>query len=381
MDLTLSEEQRMIQEMARDFAQKELAPQAAHLDEMEEYPVQSIRKMGELGLLGLTVPEEYGGFKVDTVSYCLAMEEIARACASTSLIMTVHCTPTIYPIVCFGSEEQKQRYLPKMATGEWLGAFALTEPGSGSDAASISTVAVREGDEYVLNGVKSWITTGDEASVLVVFATLDRSKGHKAITAFIVEAQRPGFRVGKHEEKMGMRGSHTTEIVLENYRLPVEHRLGEEGEGFKIALVTLDASRIGIAAQAVGIAQAAMDTSLRYAQERQQFGKPIAQFQAIQWMLADMATRIDAARLLTYRAALKEDRGERCTKESSMAKLFASEVSTWVCDQAIQIHGGYGYSREYPVERYYRDARVTRIYEGTSEVQRLVIANQLLRGL
>jgi alkylation response protein AidB-like acyl-CoA dehydrogenase len=371
----------MIQEMAYDFAQKELAPQAAHLDEMEEYPEQSIRKMGELGLLGLTVPEEYGGFKVDTVSYCLAMEEIARACASTSLIMTVHCTPAIYPIVHFGSEGQKQRYLPRMATGEWMGAFALTEPGSGSDAASISTMAKREGDEYVLNGTKSWITTGDEARIFVVLATLDRSKGHKGITAFIVDAQRPGFRVGKHEEKMGVRGSHTTEIVLEDYRLPAEDRLGEEGQGFRIALVTLDASRIGIAAQAVGIAQAALDTSLRYAQERCQFGQPIAQFQAIQWMLADMATRIDAARLLTHRAALKEDSGERCTKEASMAKLFASEVSTWVCDQAIQIHGGYGYSREYPVERYYRDARVTRIYEGTSEVQRLVIANQLLRGL
>ncbi|MBN1483644.1 MAG: acyl-CoA dehydrogenase [Chloroflexia bacterium] len=380
MDLTLTEEQRMIRDMARDFAQKELAPKAAERDENDEFPRQDLRKMGELGLLGLTVPEAYDGFKVDTVSYCLAMEEIARACAATSLVMTVHCTPAIYPIVYFGSEEQKRRCLPHMASGEWLGAFALTEAGAGSDAASISTTAVREGDEYVLNGVKSWITTGDEARILIVFATVDRSKGHKGITAFIVDSQRPGFRVGKHEEKMGMRASHTTEVILEDYRAPLSDLLGEEGQGFKIALGTLDASRIGIAAQAVGIAQAALDTALRYAQERCQFGQPIAQFQAIQWMLADMATRVEAARLLTWQAALKQDRGERCTKEASMAKLFASEVSTWVCDRALQIHGGYGYSREYPVERYYRDARVTRIYEGTSEIQRLVIATQLLRG-
>lgn len=381
MDLTLTEEQRMIREMARDFAQKELAPHAAEWDEAEEFPAEAIAQMGQLGLLGLTVPEQYGGFPVDTVSYCLALEEIARACASTSLVMTVHCTPGTYPIVHFGTEEQKQRYLPRMATGEWLAGFALTEPGAGSDAASVSTTAARDGDAYVLNGTKSWITTGDEARILVLFATLDRSQGYRAITAFIVDTERQGLRVGKHEEKMGMRASHTTEIILEDYRAPLSDRLGEEGQGFKIALSTLDASRIGIAAQSVGIAQAAFDAALRYAQEREQFGQPIAQFQAIQWMLVDMATRIDAARLLTLRAALKEDAGERCTKEASMAKLFASEVATWVCDQAIQIHGGYGYSREYPVERYYRDARVTRIYEGTSEVQRLVIANQLLKGL
>ncbi len=380
MDLSLSEEQRMIQELARDFARKELAPGAAERDRSGEFPHEIIRKLGQVGLLGLTIPEEYGGCAADTVSYCLAIEEIARVCASTSLTMSVHCTPGTYPIVHSGTEEQKQRYLPHLATGEWLAGFALTEPGSGSDAASLSTSAIRDGDSYLLNGTKSWITSGSVARILILFATVDRSLRHKGISAFIVDTQREGLQVGKHEEKMGMRSSSTTEIILENYRVPLEDRLGEEGEGFKIALTTLDASRIGIAAQAVGIAQAAFEAALSYAQQREQFGQPIAHFQAIQWMLADMATRIEAARLLTYKAALKEDAGERCTREASMAKLFASEVATWVCDQAIQIHGGYGYSQEYPVERYYRDARVTRIYEGTSEIQRLVIATQLLKG-
>ncbi|MGC8873692.1 MAG: acyl-CoA dehydrogenase [Chloroflexia bacterium] len=379
MDLTLSEEQRMIQEMARDFAQKELAPRAAALDESGEFPWETLRKMGQLGLLGLTVPEEYGGSLVDTVSYCLALEEVARACASTSLIMAVHCTPCCYPIVRFGTPEQKAHYLPPLARGEWIGGFALTEPGAGSDAAAIAMTAVRDGDSYVLNGVKTFITSGNQARLIVLFATVDRSKGAKGITAFLVDTKRPGFRVGTVEKKMGMHASHTAEIALEDYRLPVEDRLGEEGEGFRIAMATLDAGRIGIAAQAVGIAQAAFEAARRYAQERVQFGQPIAQFQAIQWMLADMATRIEAARLLTWSAALRKDRGERYTKEAAMAKLFATEVASWVCDQALQIHGGYGYSRDYPVERYLRDARVTRIYEGTSEIMRLVIANQLLR--
>lgn len=380
MDLTLTEEQRMIQEMARDFAEKELAPRAAELDETGEFPWESLRKMGELGLLGLTVPEEYGGCLVDTVSYCLALEEVAHACASTSLIHTVHCVPGCYPIVRFGTEEQKQRYLPRMATGEWLGGFALTEPGAGSDAGAVAMTAVRDGDHYVLNGVKTFISSGNQARILNVFASVDRSRGVRGITAFIVDTQRAGFQVGTIEKKMGLHGSHTAEVILEDYRAPAADRLGEEGEGFKIAMVTLDAGRIGIAAQAIGIARAAFEAALRYAQEREQFGGPIAQLQAIQWMLADMATRIDGARLLTLRAALKKDEGGRHTKESAMAKLFATEMASWVCDQALQIHGGYGYSREYHVERYLRDARVTRIYEGTSEIMRLVIANRLLRG-
>ncbi len=379
MDLTLTEEQRMIQDMAHDFAQKELAPQAAHRDEAEEFPWEALRKMGQLGLLGLVVPEEYGGSFVDTVSYCLAVEEIARACAATSLIMTVHCTTGCYPLVKFGTEEQKRRYLPRLASGEWLGGFALTEPGAGSDAGAVATTAVRDGDGYLLNGVKTFITSGAEARFLNVFASIDRSKGTRGITCFLVDTQRPGFKVDCIEKKMGMHASHTAQIAFEDYRLPLEDRLGEEGEGFKIAMVTLDAGRIGIAAQAVGIAQAAFETARRYAKERVQFGKPIAELQAIQWMLADMATQIEAARMLTLSAALKKDRGERHTKEAAMAKLFATEMSSQVCDMALQVLGGYGYSRDYPVERYLRDTRVTRIYEGTSEIQRLVIAGQLLR--
>lgn len=379
MDLTLTEEQRMIRDMARDFAEKELAPRAAERDEKEEFPAEALRKMGQLGLLGLVVPEEYGGSFVDTVSYCLAVEEVARACAATSLIMAVHCTTGCFPLVKFGSEEQKRRYLPRMASGEWLSGFALTEPGAGSDASAVSTTAVREGDSYLLNGVKTFITSGSESRIITVFATVDRSKGTKGITAFLVDTQQPGFVVDSIEKKMGMRASHTAQICLENYRVAAADRLGEEGEGFKIAMVTLDAGRVGIAAQAIGIAQAAFEVARRYAKERVQFGQPIASLQAIQFMLADMATQIEAARLLTFNAALKKDRGERHTKEAAMAKLFATEISSQVCDLAIQVLGGYGYSRDYPVERYYRDSRVTRIYEGTSEIQRVVIANQLLR--
>lgn len=379
MDLTLTEEQRMIRDMARDFAEKELAPGAAERDETGEFPREALRKMGELGLLGLVVPEEYGGLLVDAVSYALAVEEIARGCASTSLVMTVHCTTGCFPLCKFGSEEQKQRYLPKLASGEWLAGFALTEPGAGSDASAVATTAVRDGDDYILNGVKTFITSGSEARVILVFATVDRSRGTKGITGFIVDTQRPGFTVDTVEKKMGMRASHTAQFCLENYRVPAADRLGEEGDGFKIAMMTLDAGRIGIAAQAVGIAQAAFEVAKRYAKERVQFGAPIANLQAIQFMLADMATQIEAARLLTLSAALKKDHGERYTKDAAMAKLFATEMSSQVCDLAIQILGGYGYSRDYPVERHYRDTRVTRIYEGTSEIQRIVIANQLLR--
>ncbi len=379
MDLTLTEEQRMIQDMARDFAEKELIPRAAERDEKEEFPHAALQKMGQLGLLGLYVPEEYGGSLVDTVSYCLALEEIARGCGSTSLIMAVHCATACYPLVKFGTEEQKRRYLPRLASGEWLGGFALTEPGAGSDASAVSTTAVRDGDSYVLNGVKTFITSGSEARLLHVFATVDRSKGVRGITGFVVDTQRPGFRVDSIEKKMGMRASRTAQLSFEDYRLPAEDRLGEEGEGFKIAMITLDAGRIGIAAQAVGIARAAYEAARSYARQRVQFGRPIAELQAVQFMLANMATEIEAARLLIVDAALKKDRGERHTKEAAMAKLFATEMASRVCDMALQIHGGYGYSRDYPVERYLRDARVTRIYEGTSEIMQVVIAGQLLR--
>jgi alkylation response protein AidB-like acyl-CoA dehydrogenase len=379
MDLTLTEEQKMIRGMARDFAEKELAPRAAERDEREEYPQEALRKMGQLGLLGLVVPEEYGGSLVDTVSYCLAVEEIARGCGSTSLIMAVHCTTGCYPLVKFGTEEQKSRYLPKLASGEWLSGFALTEPGAGSDASAVSTTAARDGDSYVLNGVKTFISNGSEARLLSVFATVDRSRGSHGITSFLVDTQRPGFHVDSIEKKMGMRGSRTAQISFEDYRVPVGDRLGQEGEGFKIAMVTLDAGRIGIGAQAVGIARAAFEAARCYAQQRVQFGRPIAEQQAIQFMLANMATQIEAARLLVMNAALKKDRGERHTREAAMAKLFATEMASRVCDMALQIHGGYGYSRDYPVERYLRDARATRIYEGTSEIMQVVIANQLLR--
>jgi len=380
MDLQFTEEQKLIQKMTRDFAEKELAPLAAHLDETGEVPFDNLKKMGELGLMGLTAPEEWGGGGADTVSYCIAIEELSKACASTSIVMAVQNSLVNYIIARFGTDEQKEKYLRKLVTGEYIGAFALTEPEAGSDAAALRTTAVRDGDYYVINGTKHFITNGAFADVIVLFAMTDKTKRHRGITAFLVEKGTPGFTVGKEENKMGIRGTNTNELIFEDCRVPVANRLGEEGMGFKIAMIALDAGRIGVGAQAVGIAQAAFDAALEYAKTREQFGGPIAQLQAIQWMLADMATRIEAARLLVYKAALKKDSGERYTKEAAMAKLFASETAAFVVDCAVQIHGGYGYMKEYPVERYYRDARITRIYEGTSEIQRLVIANQLLRG-
>jgi len=383
MDLRLTEEQEMVRRMARDFAQREVAPIAAELDEKGEVPFENIRKMGQLGLLGLTAPEEYGGGGADTVSYVLAVEEIARACASTAVVMAVQNSLVNYPLARFGTEEQKRRYLTPLARGEKIGAYALTEPEAGSDAAAIRTRAVREGDEYVINGTKHFITNGSFADIILLFASTDPSKGHRGISAFLVERGTPGFSVGKEENKMGIRATSTCELIFRDCRVPVANRLGEEGQGFKIALSALDAGRIGIGAQAVGIAQAAYEAALEYAKARVQFGQPIAKFQAIQWMLADMATRIEAARLLVYKAALAKDEAEktgaRYSKEAAMAKLFASETASWATDLAIQIHGGYGYMKEYPVERYYRDARITRIYEGTNEIQRIVIANSILR--
>ena len=379
MDLNLTEEQKLIQEKAREFARKELEPIASKLDELGKPPIEQFRKLGELGFLGFMVPEEYGGSKTDTVSYVLVIEELSRACASTGIMVAIQNSLVCQPIALFGTEEQKRRYLPGLASGKAIGAFALTEPEAGSDAASIQTRAVRDGDYYVISGLKHFITNGSIADVVIVFATVDPSLRHKGITAFIVEKGTPGFRPGREENKMGIRATNTSELIFEECRVPASNRLGQEGEGFKIALMMLDSGRIGVAAQAVGIARRAYEEALKYAKSRQQFGQPIAQFQAIQWMLVDMATRIEAARLLTIKAALKKDAGERYTKEAAMAKLFASETAVWVTDRAIQIHGGYGYMKEYVVERLYRDAKITEIYEGTNEIQRLVIANQILQ--
>jgi len=376
MDFELNDEQQMIRKMVREFAEKELAPRAEEVDAKGQFPWEAIRKMGELGLLGLNVPEAYGGAGADMVSYALAIEEIARACGSTALTVAAHALCTT-PLALFGSEEQKRKYLVPLAQGK-LGAFGLTEPGAGSDAASIKTTATRDGDWWVLNGSKIFITNGGLADVLIIVAVTDKSKGTRGISAFIVEKGTPGFTAGRDEDKMGLRGALTSQLFFENCRLPAANLLGSEGDGFKYALATLDSGRIGIGAMSVGLAQAALEASLRYAKERVQFGQPIANFQAIQWMLADMGTQIEAARLLVLRAAALKDKGQRFTKEAAMAKLFASEMAERACHKAIQIHGGYGYVREYAVERFYRDVRLCEIGEGTSEVQRLVIARQLL---
>jgi butyryl-CoA dehydrogenase len=379
MVFDLTEEQRMIQEMAHSFAQKEVLPKAAELDETGRFPEELVRQMAGLGLMGVAVPEEYGGAGMDNICYAIAMEEISRACASTAVILSVNNSLACDPILSFGSEEQKRKYLVPLASGKHLGCFGLTEPGAGSDAGSQKTTAVRDGSHYVLNGTKNFITNAPQADTCVLFAMTDKEKKHKGITTFILDMKRQGVTVGKEEKKLGICASATASIILEDVRIPEEARLGNEGEGFKIAMHTLDGGRIGIAAQAIGIARASLEDALAYAKERKQFGQPIANFQAIQWMLADMATEIDAARLLTYRAAWRKDRNLRYTKESSMAKLYASETAMRASVKGIQIHGGYGYIREYPAERHFRDAKITEIYEGTSEIQRLVIASALLK--
>jgi len=378
MDLVLTEEQEMMRKMVRDFAQKEVAPIAAEIDEKGVMPLDNIKKMARLGLLGLTTSEKYDGCGADVVSYVIAIEELAKACASTAIILAVQNSLVCAGIEKFGTEEQKTKYLRPLARGEKLGAFALTEPGAGCDAAAQSTTAVKDGDAYVLNGSKHFITNGGYADTLIVFAMTDKAQRSKGITAFLVEKTFKGFAVGKEEHKMGIRGSNTCELVFTDMRVPAINVLGGEGQGFKIALTMLDGGRIGVAAQAIGIAQAAYEAAVKYSKERVQFGKPICEFQAIQWMIADMATRIEAARLLTYSAALKKQAGQRYSKEASMAKLFASETATFVVDRALQVHGGYGYMKEYPVERFYRDAKITELYEGTSEVQRMVIARAAL---
>ena len=379
MEFRLSEEHEMMRKMVREFAEKEVAPTAAERDEKEEFDRALFDKMAELGLTGIPWPEEEGGVGADFLSYVIAVEELSRVDASVGVTLSAHISLASWPIHKFGTPEQKERFLRPLAEGKKLGAYGLTEPGSGSDAAGMRTTAVRDGDSYVLNGSKIFITNGGEAEIYVVFAVTDPEKKHRGITAFIVEKGTPGFSFGKKEQKLGIRSSPTLEILFDNCRIPAENRLGDEGEGFKIAMMTLDGGRNGIAAQAVGIAQGALDAALAYAKEREQFGKPIAAQQAIQFKLADMATRIEASRLLTYQAAWLEGQGLPYGKASAMAKLFAGDTAMDATVEAVQIFGGYGYTREYPVERMMRDAKITQIYEGTNEIQRLVIARHLLK--
>ncbi len=380
MDLELTDEQRMIQDVARDFAEKELRPIAGIIDREARFPRETVRRMGELGLMGICVPEAWGGSGGDAVGYTVAVEEVSRGCASHGVIMSVNNSLYCAPVWERGTDAQKRRFLAPFASGAKLGCFSLTEPEAGSDATNQNTRAEREGEIYVLNGRKIFVTNGREAHAALVFAQTDPDRAHHGISAFLVEKGTPGFTVVKTEEKLGIRASDTAEFLFENCRVPVADRLGDEGEGFKIALGSLDGGRIGIAAQAVGIAVAAYDASLAYARERKSFGVPIGEHQMVQWMLADMATAIEAARLLTRRAAFLEDRGLPFGPEASMAKLFASEMAMRVTTDAIQVHGGYGFITDYPVERHFRDAKITQLYEGTSQIQKLVIARHLLGG-
>jgi len=380
VDLDLSEEQQLLQKSVREFAEAEVKPHAKEIDETGRFPLDTFKKAAELGLTAVAVPENYGGAGMDHVSYAIVIEEISRVCASTGTILSVQNSLYCDPILRFGTEEQKQKFLVPYARGEKIGCYALTEPQAGSNAAALRTKAERKGDAYVINGTKAWITNGGAADAALVYINTQPEKGEKGITALLVEKGTRGFAVGKEEKKLGVHATACTELSFTDCEVPVGNRIGNEGEGYKVALSTLDGGRIGIASQATGIAQGAFEAALSYAQQRQAFGHPISDFQAIQFMLADMATEIDAARLLTRRAAWKQDSGARFTMEASIAKLFASEMSTRVTHKAIQIHGGYGYSREYPVERNYRDARITEIYEGTSEIQRLVIAAWVLKA-
>jgi butyryl-CoA dehydrogenase len=375
----LSEEERMIQQTAREFAETEIAPVAAENDAKGRFPAEIIKKLAELGFMGMLVPEQYGGPGLSNFCLVLALEEINRACASTGVTMSVQNSLVISPILKYASDEIKQKYLPKLATGALLGAYALSEAEAGTDAASIQARGVKDGDHYVLNGTKSWITTGAHADLFTVFVKTNPEARAKGISAFVLEKDTKGFSVGKKEDKLGLRASSTTELVFEDCRVPAKNMLGNEGEGFKIALATLDGGRIGIGTQAVGIARACLEASVAYAREREQFGKKIGEFQAIQWKIADMATQIDAARLMVYRASRMRDKNIPHTKEAAMAKLFASEAANRAAREAVQIHGGAGYLKDFPVERYYRDARITEIYEGTSEVQRIVISRAYLQ--
>jgi butyryl-CoA dehydrogenase len=381
MKLDLTDEQQMVQGLAREFAQQEVKPVAAECDREARFPHATVKRMGELGLLGIMVPEGLGGGGADTLAYVLALEEVAVACASHAVVMSVNNSLVCAPLTKFGTPAQHERFLAPLAAGRGLGCFALTEPQAGSDARNLTTLARQDGDDYVLDGRKVFVTNGRESTVALVFTQTDPARRHHGISAFLIEKGTPGFLVPKVEDKLGIRASDTAEFVFESCRVPATHRLGAEGEGFKIAMSVLDGGRIGIAAQAVGIARAALEASVAYAKERRSFGVPIGQHQQIQWMLADMATAVDAARLLTWRAAVLKDRGAPYGTAASMAKLFASETAMRVATDAIQVHGGYGYIKDYPVERFFRDAKITQIYEGTSQIQRLVVARSLLESV
>ncbi len=374
MEFKLNDEQELLRDTIREFTESEIAPIAAELDEKERFPEELIPMLADIGVMGIPIPEEYGGVGMGNLDYVLAVEEISKACASTGVTVSAHTSLCCWPILAFGTEEQKQKYLPDLATGQKLGAFGLTEPNAGTDAAMQASTAEDKGDHYLLNGSKIFITNGSYADVYVIFAMTDKSAGNKGISAFILEKGMEGFTFGSKERKMGIRGSATYELVFDNVKVPKENLLGEVGKGFKVAMATLDGGRIGIAAQALGIAQGALDAAAAYVKERIQFGRPISAFQNTQFTLADMRTQVEAARLLVYRAAAKKDEGGKYSAEAAMAKLFASEVARDVTCKAVQLFGGYGYTREYPVERMMRDAKITEIYEGTSEVQRMVIA-------
>jgi len=379
VDFALTEQQETIRRLAADFAAREVAPIAAAIDREERFPAEVVRKLGELGFMGMNVVSDWGGSGLDTVSYIVALEEISKACASTGVIMSVNNSLVCWPLETYGNDEQKARVLAPLARGEKLGAFCLSEPNAGTDAANQQTRAVRDGDAWVLNGLKNFITNGANADTLIVFAMAEPEQKHKGINAFIVEKDAPGFAVIAKEKKLGIRASDTAQLAFDNVRVPAANLLGRPGDGFKIAMSTLDGGRIGIAAQALGIAQAAYEAAVAYAKQREQFGRPIGAFQAIQWKIADMHTRIEAARLLTLRAAWLKDRGVRHSEESAIAKLFASEAAGFVVNEAVQVFGGNGYSKEFPVERHFRDAKICEIYEGTSEAQRMVIAASQLR--
>ncbi len=379
MSYKLTDEQLMIQAMVREFSRKVVAPEAAERDHSKEFPAQILKKMGELGFMGMMIPPEYGGEGADTISYVLALSEIAYSCASTAVVMSVHNSIVCESILHFGTEDQKRKYLKPLAAGKIIGAFALTEPHAGSDPVAQSTTAVRDGDSYVINGTKRFISTGKNAGLVIVTAKTDEALRHKGISAFILPCKTPGLIVGRTEDKMGLRASDTTDLIFENCRIPAENLLGQEGDGFKIVMKGLDSGRIGIAAQSVGVAQAALDAAVKYAKERDQFGQKISKFQGLRWIIADMATEIEAARQLMLSAASMKDRGEKYTAQASMAKLFASEMVNRITGKALQMHGGYGFTKDYAVERFFRDARVFTIYEGTSEIQRIVISDHVLK--
>lgn len=379
MDFKFTREQELVRQMLKEFVEKEVKPIAAHIDETEEFPIKNVKKMARYGIMGIPFPKEYGGAGGDDISYVIAVEELAKACASTSVILSAHTSLCCWPIFKYGTEEQKQKYLPGLLKGEKLGAFALTEPNAGTDSASQQTIARIDGDDFIINGSKVFITNGGYADVFVIFAMTDKSKGTKGISAFIVEKGAKGFEIGKKEEKMGIRASSTTELIFKDCRIPKENMLGKEGKGFGVAMSTLDGGRIGIAAQALGIAEGALEEAVKYMKTRKQFGKHLGVFQGLQWYIAEMATKVEASKLLVYKAAWKKATGQNYGLEAAMAKLYASETAMEVTTKVIQIFGGYGFTKDYPVERMMRDAKITEIYEGTSEVQKMVIAGNILK--